>query len=56
MQLLDHLVGAARAPAIRPTGVTEYWSGIAASHRLDVGRLDHLAPSALAVLRLISSW
>jgi hypothetical protein len=31
-------------PAIRRTGVTEYWIGTAASVRLDVGRSDHLRP------------
>src|SRR4029453_6262014 len=31
-------------PAVRPTGVTEYWIGTAVSVRLDVGRPDHLGP------------
>jgi hypothetical protein len=31
-------------PAVRRTGVTEYWIGTAASVGLDVGRADHLAP------------
>ena len=31
-------------PAIRRTGVTEYWIETAASVGLDVGRADHLAP------------
>src|SRR3954453_8709501 len=33
-----------RTPAIRGTGVTEYWIDTAASFRLDVSGPDHLAP------------
>jgi hypothetical protein len=32
------------ALAFRGTGITKYWIGTAASVRLDVGSLDHLAP------------
>jgi hypothetical protein len=39
--LLDHLVRAEGAPAIRGADVTEYWRD---SLRFDVGRSDHLAP------------
>src|SRR5262249_34751069 len=41
---LDHLVGAARAPAIRRTKRYGILDRVTASVCLDVGRPDHLAP------------